>query len=61
MHVKLAWKMCGGVPRHLIELVPYDQKHLVQCSSLDKGKDVMSVCSVGCIGCKMCERVTAGV
>ena len=58
---KDACKACGKCvavcPRHLIELVPYEQKHLVQCSSRDKGKDVMSVCSVGCIGCKMCERV----
>lgn len=56
-----ACKACGKCiavcPRHLIELVPYEQKHLVQCSSMDKGKDVMSVCSVGCIGCKMCEKV----
>ena len=58
---KEACKACGKCiavcPRHLIELVPYEQKHLVQCSSRDKGKDVMSVCSVGCIGCKMCEKV----
>ena len=58
---KDACKACGKCidvcPRHLIELVPYEQKHLVQCSSKDKGKDVMSVCSVGCIGCKMCEKV----
>ena len=25
-------------------------------SSKDKGKDVMSVCKVGCIGCKLCEK-----
>ena len=58
---KDACKACGKCiavcPRHLIELVPYEQKHLVQCSSRDKGKDVMSVCSVGCIGCKMYEKV----
>ena len=58
---KDACKACGkcieACPRHLIELVPYEQKHLVNCSSKDKGKDVMSVCSVGCIGCKMCEKV----
>lgn len=58
---KEACKACGKCiavcPRHLIELVPYEQKHLVQCSSRDKGKDVMSVCSAGCIGCKMCEKV----
>ena len=58
---KEACKSCGNCvaacPRHLIELVPYEQKHLVQCSSREKGKDVMSVCQVGCIGCRMCEKV----
>ena len=44
-------------PKNLIELVPYDAKHAVQCSSQDKGKQVMTACKVGCIGCKMCERV----
>ena len=57
---KEACKACGKCiatcPKHLIELVPYEQKHLVQCSSKDKGKDVMSVCSVGCIGCHLCEK-----
>ncbi len=58
---KDACKACGKCiavcPKKLIELVPYDQNHLVQCSSRDKGKDVMKACSVGCIGCKMCEKV----
>ena len=48
--------MWRHVRRHLIELVPYDAKHLVQCSSKDKGKDVMKACSVGCIGCHLCEK-----
>ena len=58
---KDACKACGkcvaACPKHLVELVPYEQKHLVQCSSKDKGKDVLSVCKVGCIGCKMCQKV----
>ena len=58
---KEACKACGKCvatcPKNLIELVPYEQTHLVQCSSKDKGKQVMSVCKVGCIGCKMCEKV----
>lgn len=58
---KEACKACGkcvaACPKHLIELVPYEQKHLVQCGSKDKGKDVLSVCKVGCIGCKMCQKV----
>lgn len=54
---KACKKCIAACPRNLIELVPYDQKHLVVCSSKDKGKDVMAACSVGCIGCKMCEKV----
>lgn len=57
---KEACKACGkcvaACPKHLIELVPYDAKHLVSCSSKDKGKDVMKGCSVGCIGCHLCEK-----
>ena len=55
-----ACKACGkciaACPKHLIELVPYEAKHKVQCMSKDKGKDVMAACSVGCIGCKLCEK-----
>ena len=58
---KDACKACGkciaACPKKLIELVPYEQKHLVQCSSKDKGKDVMAACKAGCIGCKMCQKV----
>ncbi|RDU23116.1 RnfABCDGE type electron transport complex subunit B [Anaerosacchariphilus polymeriproducens] len=57
---KEACKACGKCitvcPNHLIELIPYDSKYFVQCSSKEKGKNVMSVCSVGCIGCKLCEK-----
>lgn len=55
-----ACKACGkcvaACPKHLIELVPYDSKHRVRCASKKKGKDVMAACSVGCIGCKLCEK-----
>lgn len=44
-------------PNHLIELVPYDTKHYVRCNSLDKGKEVKSGCTIGCIGCMMCTKV----
>lgn len=57
---KEACKACGKCiavcPKHLIELVPYSQKCMVQCSSKDKGKDVMKACSVGCIGCGLCAK-----
>ena len=57
---KEACKACGKCvakcPRHLIELVPYEQKTFVSCSSHAKGKEVTSACDVGCIGCKKCEK-----
>ena len=55
-----ACKACGKCvtvcPRHLIEMVPYDQKHLVRCSSSDRGKATMTSCQAGCIGCRKCEK-----
>lgn len=44
-------------PNNIIELVPEKAAHLVTCNSNDKGKDVKAACSVGCIGCKKCEKV----
>ena len=38
------------------ELIPYEAKLAVACSSEDKGPKVMKVCEVGCIGCKLCEK-----
>ena len=57
---KDACKACGkcvaACPKHLIELLPVSAKNIVQCSSKDKGKDVMKACSVGCIACHLCEK-----
>ena len=57
---KEACKACGkcikACPKNLIELVPYEARHKVQCVSKNKVKDVMAACSVGCIGCKLCEK-----
>ncbi len=53
-------KACGKCvavcPNELIELIPYDAKHVVQCASKWKGKQVMLACSAGCIGCHLCEK-----
>ena len=58
---KEACKACGkciaACPKKLIELVPYDKKTFVQCNSNDKGKSLMDVCLVGCIGCRLCTKV----
>jgi len=49
-------KCVGICPKNLIELIPYEAKAVVGCSSKEKGKDVKAVCNVGCIGCGMCAR-----
>ncbi len=49
--------MCVNIcPKHIIELVPVKSIVRVECSSKDKGKDTMDSCSVGCIGCRRCEK-----
>lgn len=53
---KACSKCIAACPKGLIELVPYDAAHIVQCSSKDKGKAVMDACSVGCIGCGICAK-----
>ena len=57
---KEACKACGkcvaACPKNLIEIIPYEAKQKVHCASQGKGKEVMAACSVGCIGCKLCEK-----
>lgn len=43
-------------PKNLISLVPYDAKHIVACSSKDKGPVTMKACTAGCIGCGICKK-----
>lgn len=57
---KEACKACGkcvaACPKNLISLVPYDAKHIVACSSQDKGPVAMKACEVPCIGCGLCKK-----
>ena len=43
-------------PNGLIEMIPYDSKYAVACSSKEKGPKVMAVCDTGCIGCGICAK-----
>ncbi len=50
---------CAAVcPRNIISMVPFkaDRILAVTCCNQDFGKEVTSVCLVGCIGCKMCTK-----
>ena len=55
---------CGACakacPRNIISMVPFksDNMLVIECSNLDSGKDVKSVCKVGCLGCKACGRAS---
>lgn len=55
-----ACKACGkcvaACPKHLISLEPYEAKHIVACSSADKGPVTMKACTAGCIGCGICVK-----
>lgn len=53
-----ACRKCIDVcPRKLFELVPYESKYKVSCSSKDKGVVTKKVCEVGCIACGLCKKV----
>ncbi len=43
-------------PKKLFTLVNVSKNYAVRCKSLDFGKKVMDVCSVGCIACRKCEK-----
>lgn len=53
-------KACGKCiavcPKNLISLEPYEAKHVVACSSKDKGPVTMKACTAGCIGCGICAK-----
>ncbi len=55
-----ACKACGkcvaACPKNLISLIPYKAKHVVACSSQDKGPVTMKACKTGCIGCGICAK-----
>ncbi len=57
---KEACKACGkcvsACPKNLIELIPYESKYVVACSSKEKGPVTMKECTVGCIGCTLCAK-----
>jgi RnfABCDGE-type electron transport complex B subunit len=54
---------CGACakacPRDLIELIPFKQERMlvVACANREPAKAVKAVCKVGCIGCKLCQRL----
>lgn len=54
---KACGKCVAACPKQLIELIPYEAKAVVACSSKDKGPVTMKACQTGCIGCSLCVKV----
>lgn len=46
-------KIC---PKAVIDIIPYEAENRVACNSHDKGKDVKTKCTAGCIGCTLCTK-----
>ncbi len=56
-------KCVEACPRKIISLEALDKDRgllLVACSSKDKGAVVRKICTVGCIGCGVCVKLTPG-
>jgi electron transport complex protein RnfB len=53
-------KCVAACPRKLIKLVPASASIHVLCSSKDKGPTVKKVCGTGCIGCRICTKLSDG-
>lgn len=53
---KACSKCIAVCPKNLITLIPYDAKHVVACSSKEKGPATIKACDVGCIACQLCKK-----
>jgi len=50
-------EICVAVcPTGVMKMIPENADWFVACSSKDKAKVTKSLCKVGCIGCRICER-----
>ncbi|HSW44555.1 MAG TPA: RnfABCDGE type electron transport complex subunit B [Phycisphaerae bacterium] len=56
---------CGACvkacPRGIIEQIPFQQDRMlvIACSNKEPARLVKQVCEVGCVGCKMCQKMLA--
>ncbi len=53
-------KCVSACPKKLIELVPASATIHVLCNNPEKGPAVRKVCGVGCMGCRICEKLSGG-
>lgn len=53
---KACGKCIAECPKHIIEMIPMEAKHVVACSSHEKGPVAMKQCTSACIGCGLCVK-----
>ena len=53
-------KCVEACPKNIISLEDVGEKYYVKCLSKDKIAAVKNACKVGCIGCKICEKLSKG-
>ncbi len=53
-------KCIEACPKNIISLVDASGKYYVKCLSEDNADFVKNACRVGCIGCKICEKLSKG-
>jgi Na+-translocating ferredoxin:NAD+ oxidoreductase RNF subunit RnfB len=49
-------KCVKACPRNLIAMAPKSQTILVACKNVDRARRAREVCSIACIGCRICEK-----
>lgn len=54
-------KCVGACPKNIISIEDVSQRYYVKCLSHDKITIVKNACERGCIGCKICEKLSKGV
>lgn len=50
-------KCVSSCPKNLIIMIPQDSKIRVACNARDDARTVRANCKVGCIGCRICQRL----
>ncbi len=53
-------KCVSACPKNIISIEDASEKYYVKCLSRDKTSIVKNACKVGCIGCKICEKLSKG-
>lgn len=51
-------KCTKACPRNIIKMAPASRNFHILCSSKAKGPEVKKACDVGCIGCRLCTKIS---